>query len=249
MNRIEQLLPSALQLATPAGDQVMQARISADTEVGCSLFVPLHYEPKYAYPLVVWLHGPQHSDQQLKRIMPLVSMRNYVGVAPRGLAVGGQRGSTMNPWSWPETAAATQAIEQRVFSSIAAARRKANISPRKIFLAGFGSGGTAALRVAMSHPQRFAGVLSLCGGFPSGGNPLARISHARRVPIFLACGQEAQEYPMDSVCDDLRLLHTAGMTVSLRVYPGGDDLSPHMLPDMDRWIMEQLSATHSVVKN
>lgn len=249
MNRIEQLLPPMAGEQELAQDYVASARVTTSASSECSLFVPLHYERNYAYPLLVWLHGPDNNDQQLKRIMPLVSMRNYVGVAPRGMTMqraGFGRGQSC---AWPDSAAHAVTVEQRVFESIAVARRQANISPRRIFLAGFGTGGTAALRVAMNHPHRFAGVLSLCGGFPAGGNPLARIDSARRVPIFLACGQEAEQYPMDSVCDDLRLLHSAGMTVSLRVYPGGDDLCPHMLPDMDRWIMEQLSSTQAVVKN
>jgi len=39
----------------------------------------------------------------------------------------------------------------------------------------------------------------------------------------------------------LRLLHSAGMSVTLRVYPGGDELSPQMLADVDRWIIEQIT--------
>src|ERR1700676_406196 len=51
-----------------------------------ALFGPLHYEANYAYPLLVWLHGPGDSEGQLKRIMPQISLRNYVAVAPRGTA-------------------------------------------------------------------------------------------------------------------------------------------------------------------
>ncbi len=50
-------------------------------------FAPMHYAPGYAYPLIVWLHGPGGDERQLLRIMPLVSMRNHVGVAPRGIAI------------------------------------------------------------------------------------------------------------------------------------------------------------------
>ena len=46
-------------------------------------FLPLHYEHGYAYPLIVWLHGHGDDERQLRRIMPLLSMRNYLAVAPR----------------------------------------------------------------------------------------------------------------------------------------------------------------------
>ena len=46
-----------------------------------ALFAPLHYASGYAYPLIVWLHGSGSDERQLQRIMPLVSMQNYVAVA------------------------------------------------------------------------------------------------------------------------------------------------------------------------
>ena len=47
-------------------------------------FVPKHYEPRYAYPLLVLFHGRGGDEQQLLRIMPQLSNRNYVAVALRG---------------------------------------------------------------------------------------------------------------------------------------------------------------------
>ena len=62
-----------------------------------TLFAPLHYEPNYAYPLVIWLHGPGDDERQLLRVMPLVSMRNYVSVGPRAPhAMAGRWGPVSN---------------------------------------------------------------------------------------------------------------------------------------------------------
>lgn len=243
MNRLELLPPQ--QFLTGMTAQT-DGSLRTDRCNEYSLFVPLHYEANYAYPLLVWLHGPGDSEQQLKTIMPMVSMRNYVAVAPRGLTI--ERGGRSPSWGWPLSAHRAGEVEQRILHAVKVAHHKANISPSRMFLAGFGSGGTAALRMAMQHPTRFAGAISLCGAFPQGGNPLARLDQVRGVPVLLACGQQGQSYAMANVCDDLRLLHSAGMTVSLRVYPGGDELCPYMLPDVDRWIMEQISATQPVIK-
>ncbi len=86
-----------------------------------------------------------------------------------------------------------------------------------------------------------AGSLACCrwgGEFPVGGAPLSRLPEARRVPVFLACGRKSDRYPSAIVCDNLKLLHSAGMDLTLRQYPGGDQISPGMLGDMDRWIMD-----------
>jgi phospholipase/carboxylesterase len=42
------------------------------------------------------------------------------------------------------------------------------------------------------------------------------------------------------VADDLRLLHSAGFSLSLRQYPGEHDLTTVMLSDLDHWLMERV---------
>jgi phospholipase/carboxylesterase len=233
--------PSALK--KPAVEPAFQLETglfsaSADDQT-YALFGPLHYEPGYAYPLIIWLHGPATDEHQLRRVMPLVSMRNYVAIAPRGLCQNGKDGAF--GFGWPQNDDACERAEHQIFEALEAAAEKFHISRRKIFLAGFDQGGTMAFRVALSHPQHFAGVLSLGGRFPSGRNPFGNINSARKIPIFLAAGRNSAEYRTDEVCENLRLLHTAGMSITLRQYPCGQELSPQMLADVDRWIIEQIT--------
>ncbi len=152
----------------------------ATKDASRALFTPLHYEANYAYPLFVWLHADGDDEAQLQRIMPLLSLRNYAAVAPRGFPrEGGGAG-------WPQTPDHIQEAEHRVFDGIEAAASELHVSPDRTFLAGFGSGGTMALRAAMNHPGRFAGVLSICGGLPSDHQPFGQLNQARRLPVFLA---------------------------------------------------------------
>ncbi len=211
-----------------------------------ALFAPLHYEPNYAYPLLVWLHGRGHDERQLSEIMPVVSMRNYVAVAPRGLriAAGGKEA-----WGWSQSVEHVREAEQRIFECIEDAEERFHIAPSRLFLAGLECGGTMAFRVAMSHPARFAGVLSLGGCFPRGQTPFGQWTVARRLAVFLAAGRDSEVYPADTACDDLRLLHSAGMSVitfrqyaSLRQYPCRRGLAPQVLRDVDRWIIEQITS-------
>ncbi len=218
---------------SPLGDQVL------------TLFGPLHYEPRYAYPLIVWLHGPGADEQQLLRVMPMVSMRNYVAVAPRGLRLRARGEPTATGFAWPETEDGVSEAARRVFGAIRAASDKFHIAPDRVFLAGFESGGTMALRLALGWAERFAGVASFGGRFPRGGRPLVNLSRARRLAVFLAAGRRSPSYPTGRVCEDLRLLHVAGMWVTLRQYPYDHELAPQMLADMDRWIIEQITARKS----
>jgi phospholipase/carboxylesterase len=211
-------------------------------ETAHALFAPLHYEPRYRYPLIVWLHGRGSDERQLLRVMPLVSMRNYVAVAPRGFCLDGEGSGGAVGYGWRQSDEQIQQAEQRVWDSMEIAAGKYHIGPGRVFLAGFDCGGTMAFRLAMNRPDRFAGVLSLCGAFPTSRTPLGNLVAARRLPMFLAVGRRSREYPAAEVCANLRLLHSAGMSITLREYPCGHELTLQMLADVDRWIMEQITA-------
>ena len=118
---------------------------------------------------------------------------------------------------------------------------KLNISPSRIFLVGYAGGGTMAYRLALNLPHLFAGAISLGGEFPHGHTPLAQLADVRRLKFLVASGRDSRRYPPQRVCENLRLLYAAGMSISLRQYPCGDDLTTQMLSDLDRWIMEQIA--------
>jgi phospholipase/carboxylesterase len=202
-------------------------------------FVPMHYEKNYAYPLIVWLHGGGDDERQLMRVMPLVSMRNYLGVAPRGSARAAMG------YDWEQTEPQIETAQQRVFAAVEQARQRFHVERSRVFIAGYGSGGTMALRVALRNPGAFAGALTIGGPFPEGRLPLAHLSQVRGLPLFMAQGREAESYPMEQTCRELRLFHAAGMNATLRLYPCGDELTSNMLHDMDVWMMERITGVES----
>ena len=239
MNRL-QLLPEQSSLQTPQDHRLEPAVLTerqVDKPAYCS-FVPLHYEPNYAYPLLIWLHGPAGDERQLQRVMPLVSLRNYVAIGPRG---NFRSSGSANCYSWDDSSTAILTAERTIFECIELASQQFNIHPERIFLAGFENGGTTALRVGLRHPGRFSGALSVGGPFPDGSRPLAKINEARSLPLFIAQGRDSQSYPLERSCEEIRLFHSAGMSVTLRQYPCGDELTTKMLHDMDVWIMEQVT--------
>lgn len=208
---------------------------SAAGEVPTTLFAPIHYEPNYAYPLLVWLHGDGQDERQLIRLMPQVSLRNYVGVAPRAPAPSATRG---RGFQWSMHAGDGLAADNRVFEAIDGARRRYTIAKRRVFLAGADAGGTAALRIALAYPDRFAGAMSFGGAFPTDGTPLARLHDARRLPLFLAYDRDTVDFERSRIDRQLRLFFTAGLQVVLRQYPRHSLLGRQMLADADRWMME-----------
>jgi len=241
MNRIEL---SDLQLASPheSSPPLEQPAASSYLTAGPphSLFSPLHYEKHYAYPLVVWLHGDEGNENQLRQVMPLISMRNYVGVSTRGTVANK---STEGSFRWEQTSREIFLAEHRILDSIEQAEEHFNLHSSRIFLAGYQSGGTMALRIALNHPERFAGAASIGGPFPAGEAPLRSLRRARDLPIFLAQSRYSTAYSIETACQEMRLFHTAGLKAAIRQYPCEDELDTQMLSDLNSWLMEQVTGT------
>ena len=190
MNRTWPFVQSSWRSAKTTLDVQSGLFATSSQDTIYTLFTPLHYEPRYSYPLIVWLHGYQSDERQLTRIMPLVSMRNYVAVAPRGTLITDAT-SPSGCFGWQQGEEQVSQAETRIFDSIDQVTQKLNIARQRTFLAGFDCGGTMAFRVAMKHPRPFAGVLSLGGSFPTGCTPLSKLTAARRLLDFLS-GRPAQ---------------------------------------------------------
>jgi phospholipase/carboxylesterase len=199
------------------------------------LLVPQHYEPNYAYPLVVWLHDSGGDERELKRVMPLVSLRNYVSLAVRGTC------QDNGGYGWSESADAILAAESRIAEAVGHAKQRFNVHPERVFLAGHGVGGTIALRLALRAPDRYTGAASIGGSFPEGQAPLSRLAAIRHSRLLIMHCRDSLTYPVERVCQELGLFHAAGMAVTLRQYPCGDELTTQMLRDLDVWLMEQVT--------
>ncbi len=219
----------------PDVSTLKRRRTSRKADVPLATFRPIHYEANYAYPLVVWLHGTASNEHELRQVMPLVSMRNFVAIAPRGIWIDPRH---RGRFGWRQTGDAIESAESRIVECIALAQRRFNIHASRIFLVGYGNGGTMALRVAWNEPHSYAGVVAINGPLPTRLRPLRRVNELRRVPCLLATLRDSRAYPASRVCRDLRLLHAAGCTVALRQYPGDDGLTSNMLSDLNRWLMD-----------
>ncbi|MCA9193662.1 MAG: hypothetical protein KDB03_17945 [Planctomycetales bacterium] len=202
------------------------------------LFGPERYEAKYDYPLVVWLHSSNSDEHELESVMPVLSLQNYVACAPRGTIACDPAGKRFR---WGQSEAAIAIAEEVLFDAIQCASSHFSIDHKRIFLAGFGSGATTAWRVALRYPSRFAGIISVCGDFPSTQRPLNNLVAARELPMLWMFGAESESCGITQVCEALPVLHAARLTVDIRQYPCGDELLTNMLSDMNSWIMERVT--------
>lgn len=230
-------------------------------------FVPQRYEPNYAYPLLVLLHGRGGDEQQMLRSMPALSWRNYVALGLRGPEVIARRDNEVGfGWgpdfaraerrpAWPATKEsdaeifrrtmngttpdAIDLLEQSIFSAVRQVRRSLHVHSERIFLVGCGEGAAVAYRLGLSYPDRFAGVVALNGWIPGGFRPLGRVKDCRDLRIMVAHGQWNSRTPIERAQRDVATLRAAGLPIAFQAYPYANRVTSPMLADVDTWLMTQ----------
>ncbi len=228
-------------------------------------FVPQRYEPNYAYPLLVLLHQRGGDEQQMVRSMPAMSWRNYVGLSLRGPEIVTRQGRPVGHGWGPEFARRDRpsrshacpdpevfrrslasdepdpidALEDGIFGAVRQTRRALHVHSERIFLVGSGEGAAVAYRVAMSHPERFAGVVAINGWLPGNFRPLARLKDCRNLRVLVVHGEWNGRVPVDHARKTVATLRNGGLKVAFQSYPCAHRLTSHMLSDVDTWLINQ----------
>lgn len=204
-------------------------------------FLPTGYEPNYAYPLLVFLHGHGGSEEQILRLAPRLSRRNYICIGLRGPQLLGERADGGLGFSWGPDSQCDALIEDYVLRAVEQTRRCYHVHSERIYLAGFHEGATLAYRLGLQFPEKFAGIISLNGAMPRQNGPLLRLPEVRQLRVLIGHGIANSYVPLSMAKQDFRLLYTAGLDMRMHTYPATHRLHPDMLRDVNRWIMDRMN--------
>src|SRR5690606_12038181 len=105
--------------------------------------------------------------------------------------------------------AAVSRCEDAIWRAIEDASERYSIHPDRVFLAGYGTGGTMARRVALRRPTAFAGCVSLGGRFPRGGGVLSNLQAARQLKNFWAVAMQNPQISDEEFEQDISLASSA----------------------------------------
>jgi phospholipase/carboxylesterase len=200
-------------------------------------FLPTGYEPRYPYPLLVFFHGHGGNEEQILRLAPCLSRRNYICIALRGPQRVACRADGRWGYGWGADDSADAVMEDYVLRAVEHTRRTYHVHSERIYLAGFCEGATLAYRLGLLFPERFAGLISLNGCMPRRGCPLLRLPEVRQLRVFIGHGIANAVVPLSLARADFRLLYTAGLSVHQHTYPATHRLHIDMLRDINRWVM------------
>jgi phospholipase/carboxylesterase len=210
-------------------------------------FMPTGYEPNYPYPLLVFLHGQGGSEEQILRLAPRLSRRNYICIGLRGPRSLDQRPDGRPAYSWGLDGQNDAQIEEYVLRAVEQTRRYCHVHSERIYLAGFCEGATLAYRLGLLYPERFAGVIALNGTMPRRG-PLLRLPDVRKLRVLIGHGIANAVVPLPLARNDYRLLYTAGLDVSFHTYPANHRIHRDMLRDVNRWIQKSIDDEHAALQ-
>lgn len=230
-------------------------------------FIPQRYEPNYAYPLLVMLHSRGGDEQQMVRSMPALSWRNYVAVGLRGPEPVVKRGNLVGH-GWgpafgridrhtapPEPATPpaevlrrllfedalepVDRLEEGIFAAIRQTMRGLHVHSERIFLVGSGEGAAVAYKLALSYPEKFAGVVAINGWLPPRFPALARLKACRDLRILVVHGEWNARASVEHARRDVAMLRAGGLHVAFQAYPCAHRLTSPMLADVDTWLINQ----------
>jgi poly(hydroxyalkanoate) depolymerase family esterase len=122
------------------------------------LYVPRGYGGWKRRALVVMLHGCRQTPEEFAaatRITTLADVNGWLVLLPRQ----SDKANTWSCWNWFDAATSAGRGEAAiVVAQVRAVRRQYRVHPRRIFVAGFSSGGGLAAALGVRHTSLFAGV-------------------------------------------------------------------------------------------
>ncbi len=199
------------------------------------LFMPEHFEHRYSYPLVVWLHSRASSEYELDDVMASISLRNYVGLGVRGTRC---LTSNKRKFIWGSSLPAMRQAEESVLHAVDRLVAQMPIDAHRVFIAGHGAGGTLAQSIGLRNPDRFAGIVSIHGAFPRRFQAPINWDSARLIPTLYMYGEESK------LCNELEVIRAkqhgcgAGLNYQFVQFPHGDELYSDMSQMANRFMMQ-----------
>jgi phospholipase/carboxylesterase len=205
-------------------------------------YTPTGYEPNYAYPLIVLLHGQGGSDQQVMRYAPKICRRNNLYISVRGPVELQRDDDGLPSYGWGRPGEHDETIERHIIKAIEHTRRDFHVHSERIYLAGIHEGAAVAYRIGLAMADKIAGVISINGSMPRPSDgPLFRNPDIKNLRVMIAHGAANERVPLETARRDYLALYGAGCDVMLNTYPATHRVHANMFRDINRWVVSNIN--------
>lgn len=221
MFKLALLLVAAPALWCQTGANIATFRSTVDgSEQPYALYIPRGFDPSQKYPLVLSLHSEDTNHRMNLRQVFGLSIRSgeanpddlryfpasrdagYIVAAPFARGTMDYRGIA----------------ESDVFDVLDEVQHRFPIDPDRVYLTGISMGGAAALRFALTRPDKWAAVAVLCPAPLAGMDAFA--ANATNLPIRIYQGEQDPVVPAANARAWHRRLAESGVNVEYLEFPG-----------------------------
>ena len=170
------------------------------------LFVPLGYDSKRKYPLVLWLHGANgRGSDNLKQLTGGNQLGTHFWISREvqntfPVFVLAPQCPVGQSWSEPDLNRPSETL-LLVMDALDKTQREFSIDPDRIYVAGQSMGGLGVWSLIQTYPNKWAAALILCA-YDNFSNLLG----ITMVPLWLFQGDADAVVPVDTVRQMARTL-------------------------------------------
>ena len=201
------------------------------------------------FPTILALHGWGASAHDLIGLAPILHGGRAIVLCPQG-PVAFQPGPGMMGYGWfpltqggPPDPTAINMAQGLIEIFLEDACQRYPVDPKKIVLLGFSQGGLMAFRLALSDPQRFAGLLALSTWLPEEETANSEgTAGLDALPTLVMHGSQDPMIPIDRAYAARDALAALKVPLHFREYDMGHEIHQDALRDMVMWLEEKVLA-------
>jgi phospholipase/carboxylesterase len=117
-----------------------------------------------------------------------------------------------------------------------------NVDPQRFYLLGFSQGAILAAALALTMPERIAGVVMHSGYVPTSAGLDLQPEAIKGKPFFVAHGKYDDIIPVTLGRDGEEYLSEAGARLTYQEYPIGHSISEESLYDLSEWLTREIDS-------
>jgi len=207
------------------------------------------YEPTGAgpHPTILTLHGRGANAFDLLGLAPYLRNGKCLMICPQGpleTPIGpGAFGYAWYPMSMsgPPDIGAILSSREKLQQFLDACLKRYPIDTKKLVVLGFSQGGVMAYSLALSNPERFAGLAVLSSWLPRELIPQLSIREAvQSLPTLVQHGSQDQMIEVQRARDSVEQLRALRVPLTYREYDMGHEITPRGLTDLSAWLEEKV---------
>ena len=207
------------------------------------------YEPAGAgpHPTIIVLHGWGASAHDLIGLAPYLAGGRFQMICPQG-DVTVPLGAAAEGYGWFPLTGGGQLFDEPAINRadairefVAGVEQRYAVNPRKLVMAGFSQGGAMAYLLALSAPERFAGLIAMSSWLPPQLAASLPPNDARRqLPTLVQHGDQDEVIAVSRARQSVETLRGLGVPLTYREYTMGHEINAASLADLSTWLEEKV---------